>query len=525
MVDWFNIFNWIIVILFIGFLFIKYRNNFYLWNYLKKSDSIFEFIDESCFYITEFLKKLKKINFIIMINNIKKLKIREINFFECIILIIVLPILFIYKILFLVIFYFTVYPIEKIIFMKLILKDFLILLKISESLLWMIFITCFENNIELSNKIIICIIFFSLLNFKIGILTTNVFFLLCNLFMWFQRFNILLAIILLELFLIFLILYSLKYMLIKKLNFNISYFFIIIIFLSTCFSIFLFFEHIKINNSPIRVIKGNLKDLENGMIELFFKDKKEIFFVKKDENGNLYVENNMQFGNYELKETLLDKENNIFLFMRKPLNFPIPISIFEEKSDKILNGEVVINSENLRIISNNGKKLKISFKILILEIEKNVGNKLENYIFLDNSLGWKLLNNSDKIYIGKDDVRYNLSELFLFLFSILYFWLKLYGKKNSEYYNKEIINKIKNTPILLDRNKYDKFLTLSMFGLTIPNVWKIVTTKSIGEINSSIWTKIDIVYIILFSILLFCLITSKEISEYVKELEKENEKK
>ena len=71
MVDWFNIFNWIIVILFIGFLFIKYRNNFYLWNYLKKSDSIFEFIDESCFYITEFLKKLKKINFIIMINNIQ----------------------------------------------------------------------------------------------------------------------------------------------------------------------------------------------------------------------------------------------------------------------------------------------------------------------------------------------------------------------------------------------------------------------------------------------------------------------
>ena len=436
-----------------------------------------------------------------MINNIKKLKIREINFFECVI-----------------------FPIKKIIFMKLILKDFLILLKISESLLWMIFITCFENNIGLSNKIIICIIFFSLLNFKIGILTTNMFFLLCNLFMRFQRFNILLAIILLELFLIFLILYSLKYMLIKKLKFNISYFFIIIIFFSTCFSIFLFFENIKINNSPIRVIKGNLKDLENGMIELFFKDKKKIFFVKKDENGNLYIENNMQFGNYELKEIFLDKENNIFLFMRKPLNFPIPISIFEEKSDKILNGEVVINSENLRIISNNGKKLKISFKILILEIEKNVGNKLENYIFLDNSLGWKLLNNSDKIYIGKDDVRYNLLELFLFLFSILYFWLKLYGKKSSEYYNKEIINKIKNTPILLDRNKYDKFLTLSAIGITIQNIWKIATIKSIGEMSSSILTKIDIKIIILFSFLLFCIITSKEISEYVKELEKENDK-
>ena len=62
-----------------------------------------------------------------------------------------------------------------------------------------------------------------------------------------------------------------------------------------------------------------------------------------------------------------------------------------------------------------------------------------------------------------------------------------------------------------------------MFGLTIPNIWKIATTKSIREMNSSIWTKIDIIYIILFSILLFCLITSKEISECVKELENEKE--
>ena len=62
-----------------------------------------------------------------------------------------------------------------------------------------------------------------------------------------------------------------------------------------------------------------------------------------------------------------------------------------------------------------------------------------------------------------------------------------------------------------------------MFGLTIPNIWKIVTTKSVGEMNSSIWTKIDIMYLFIFSIVLFCLITSKEISECIKELE--NEKK
>ena len=128
-------------------------------------------------------------------------------------------------------------------------------------------------------------------------------------------------------------------------------------------------------------------------------------------------------------------------------------------------------------------------------------------------------------YNNEDNIYLNSINLILFLFGITYFWLKLYSKKSLQYYDKEIINKIKKTPILLDKNKYDKFLTLSMFGLTIPNIWKIVTTKSIEEMNSSIWTKLDlIIYIVPFSILLFCLITSKEISECVKELEKENDK-
>ena len=195
----------------------------------------------------------------------------------------------------------------------------------------------------------------------------------------------------------------------------------------------------------------------------------------------------------------------------------LPISYDEIKQGKFF----FINNENSRILDRNGKeiddKISIEGKIIVIE------NKPNSYIFIGNNSGWGYLDK--KIEIETDNFYINILDLVLFLSSILYFWLKLYGKKSSEYYNKEIINKIKNTPILLDRNKYDKFLTLSMFGLTIPNVWKIVTTKSIWEINSSIWTKIDIVYIILFSILLFCLITSKEISEYVKELEKENEKK
>ena len=62
-----------------------------------------------------------------------------------------------------------------------------------------------------------------------------------------------------------------------------------------------------------------------------------------------------------------------------------------------------------------------------------------------------------------------------------------------------------------------------MFGLTIPNIWKIMSTRTIGEMSKSIWLQIDVLYILIFSIVLFCLITSKEISECVKELENEKE--
>lgn len=44
MIEWFVRFNWIIMIFFIGFLFVKYRNNFYLWEYLFKNKNSFRLL-------------------------------------------------------------------------------------------------------------------------------------------------------------------------------------------------------------------------------------------------------------------------------------------------------------------------------------------------------------------------------------------------------------------------------------------------------------------------------------------------
>ncbi|WP_146964015.1 hypothetical protein [Leptotrichia wadei] len=249
-------------------------------------------------------------------------------------------------------------------------------------------------------------------------------------------------------------------------------------------------------------------------IRLFFENEKITFQIQNDKN-KYYIKYQLpeEEKKYtkDIKETkiLFNKDNNLSLFINK--------EILSKKAKFI-----VFNNDNSQIIDKDGKIIdnaEVAIKVVTFE---NTDNTNTIYIFVNN--GWWLLNNKDKIYIEEDNIYLNLINLILFLFSVLYFWLKLYGKKSSEYYNKEIINKIKNTSILLDRNKYDKFLTLSMFGLTIPNIWKIVTMKSIGEMNSSIWLQADlIVYVVLFSIILFCLITSKEISECVKELENEKE--
>ena len=242
---------------------------------------------------------------------------------------------------------------------------------------------------------------------------------------------------------------------------------------------------------------------------MFFKEGEKKFDMR-GEGNKLWIKNDMEFENNKIQKILFNKGNEGILFMEE-----------ENKNVEF----VYINNENTIIKDKQNDEVDISIegKIIIVKEPEVDKNNIKNYIFIGNNLIWQYLNKIEEIGIEEDNFDYNLLNLFFFFLGIIYFWLKLYGKKSKEYYNYIAIFKIQETKILLDRNKYDKFLTLSMFGLTIPNIWKIATTKSIREMNSSIWTKIDIIYIILFSILLFCLITSKEISECVKELENEKE--
>lgn len=373
-----------------------------------------------------------------------------------------------------------------------------------------------------------------------------------KIFIWFKKFDLVLPVIFTQFLLMFFILCFLKNLLylITQDDFSNKKLIIFGVLWIVCLALIVGVLNLYSQEdvTAIRITKGNIKELEKGSIKVFFKNSYHNFFIERTDK-KLYIKKDTLFNNYKIKKTLINKENNVslivkkiisedilskavlehmkdillkkmrsFLFNQKTIINPLKISFEEE----VKQGEILfINNENSRILDSNGEeinhKISIEGKIVV------IGNNIKNYIFLDNNLGWNYLNEAKKIGIEEDNFDINVLNLALFLFSVLYFWLKLYGKKSSEYYNKEIINKIKNTSILLDRNKYDKFLTLSMFGLTIPNIWKIVTTKSIGEMNSSIWTKIDVIYIILFSILLFCLITSKEISECVKELENEKE--
>ena len=282
-------------------------------------------------------------------------------------------------------------------------------------------------------------------------------------------------------------------------------------------------NNISLVTDIIRVTKGELKDVEGGSIELFSKNDRKKFDIV-GENKELYIENDSPLKNYNITKTLFNKENNISLVTEINTKLMLFLPLLYNEIVEVKQGELLfVNNKNSKILDRYGNEIndKISIEGKIVVIENNPNN----YIFIGNNSGWAYLNKNERIGIEKDNFYYNLLNLILFLFGIMYFGLKLYGKKSRKYYNEEIINKIREEEIdiLLDRNKYDKFLTLSMFGLTVPNIWKIITTKNIGEVDSSIWTKIDIIYIILFSILLFCLIISKEISECVKELENEKE--
>ena len=338
-----------------------------------------------------------------------------------------------------------------------------------------------------------------------------------NLFNWFQKFSLILPVLFIQFLFVIYILFLLKIGLLIFAKCKGSYLFYLISFILSFIIVFsgILYHATKENKNAIRVTKGKLKDLGNKRsVELFLKDEQKSFPIKIDQNKVLYIENYSSFKDYEIQKTLINKDNDI------------SIHYFDEKEKKVRKGEfIVINNENSNILNEKGerikKKISIEGKIIILEKNKDDKN---NYIFIGNNFSWNLLKDS-KIEIKEDNFYLNLLNLILFLFSIIYFSLKLYGKKSKEYYDKGIINEIKDTPILFDRNKYDKFLTLSMFGLTIPNIWKIMSTRAIGDVNKSIWLKIGVLHVFIFSLVLFCLITSKEISECVKELENEKPKR
>ena len=533
MVNWINVINVIIYILSIiciVSLFFKYKNKFYLYQYLLK-------------YFKD--------NKAIIIGNIKKLSL------------ISLLILIIYGLCVNLPQYIVIFP---------------LLFPAPNKLILEIIKVLFNEVIKLVNKVIKFIDIF--MTFLIAVYGINVFY-------WFQKFNPPLSIFFIEFLFLICIIYGLKISILntskKKWILGIGFLiiFFIVIFSSNFNkdfetgiritkgelkdieggSIELFSKNDRKkfdivgenkelyieNDSPlknynitktlfnkennislvtdiIRVTKGELKDVEGGSIELFSKNDRKKFDIV-GENKELYIENDSPLKNYNITKTLFNKENNISLVTEINTKLMLFLPLLYNEIVEVKQGELLfVNNKNSKILDRYGNEIndKISIEGKIVVIENNPNN----YIFIGNNLGWAYLNKNKKIVIEKDNFNINVLNLALFSFSIIYFWLKLYGKKSLEYYDKEIINKIRETPILLDRNKYDKFLTLSMFGLTIPNIWKIVTMKSIGEMNSSIWLQADlIVYVVLFSIILFCLITSKEISEYVKELEKENEKK
>ena len=467
------------------FLFCRYRNNFYLYKYLVIYFNFYEILKK---IVEKFSKIWNKIIIISIIcgfgisiicgfGYVLKKNIEN-NYIIKLIMFIIISI--IYLVIFIV--YFGVfYVLDELIY------------EIWEKLL---------------KKNLLEIIFLILLLFC-GINTLN----------WFQKFNYVLSNLFLEFLFLFCIICILKIII---LNISKKEKIILIVCFLVCFFGIILGSNTEINSEVgIRLTKGKLRDLNGKRIRLFFENEKITFQIQNDKN-KYYIKYQLpeeeEKYTKDIKETkiLFNKDNNLSLFINK--------EILSKKAKFI-----VFNNDNSQIIDKDGKIIdnaEIVIKVVKFE-NKDINN---TYIFVNNVYGWWLLNNKDKIYIEEDNIYLNLINLILFLFSVIYFWLKLYGRKNSTYYAKEIIKEIIKEKkegkinIILDRNKYDKFLTLSMFGLTIPNIWKIVTTKSIGEMNSSIWTKIDIIYIILFSILLFCLITSKEISEYVEELEKENEK-
>lgn len=514
MIEWFVRFNWIIMIFFIGFLFVKYRNNFYLWEYLFKNKNSFRLLKLKEEYFS-FLFKIIRLPFFIIYFVFPRIILILIDvvvkIFQNTINLIVRVIKSIKKII--------INPIIKTIITigNIFQKQEIV------AIIFFIAIFYWWLGYDIKMNIVFCIILLLLLYVVIGfyndkksiiilfVMTTSG----INLFNWFQQFSLSLPILFSSFCFFIYTLYILKVAIVIKMS-KTNSLLLFLIFISLVLLLMPGFIVTSKNNSVIRITSGSLKnkDIKNESnedinIELFLEDKKISFpVIKKDDR--YYIKNNTFFKKQNEIRILVNKDDNVFLFVdNKNLS----------KKGKI----ILINNENSIIIRNGikEKSIKITGKVIIFE-------KDNSYIFLDNSLGWSLLSGDKEIYIEESDARYNMLNLILFLLSIIYFWFKLYGKKNKDYYDYITILKLKETKIFFDLSKYDKFITLSMFGLTVPNIWKIVSIKNIGEMKQQLSFLSNYFWFpIIFGIFLFCMITSKEISEYVNEIgnKKPKEKK
>lgn len=230
---------------------------------------------------------------------------------------------------------------------------------------------------------------------------------------WFQRFNVALAVLVVEFCFVIYTLYCLKIVILFKLkNIYTKIILILIVYLILVFTLlFGFFYNEKVNTAGIRVTKGNFKNFEGRGIELLLEDNKMLFPIIKE--GNKYYIINNTFLKHGEKVEILFKDNNAFLFI----------------NDEFLprKGEFIfLNNRNSKVINSDGEKIDIDIAGKIVIIKNG-----DEYVFLDGNLGWNYLKKDEKIRIRieEDNFVYNLINLFLFLFGVIYFWLKLYGKK------------------------------------------------------------------------------------------------
>ena len=334
-----------LAIIFLIFLFCRYRNNFYLWRYLVQFCRLVETIEKCIEKAIEYCENKKNIEVvvfitiilifltkIIMINkfpydlkNIKNktginfVSILNIDISDNVMLVIKLIFIFFFVVvgILIIIVYIYLYPCDM--FKGVCKAIYEIYTKLIINLLY-------ENT---GIKVLILLSFF-------GANTLN----------WFQKFSLILP----ELFIEFLILIYLLYIL-KTFIINISNWkkFILIAGFIICFFYIVIGSQIinKSAETGIRLTKGKLRDLNGKRIRLFFENEKITFQIQNDRN-KYYIKYQLpeEEKKYtkDIKETkiLFNKDNNLSLFINKEIS---------SKKAKF----IVFNNDNSQIIDKDGK--------------------------------------------------------------------------------------------------------------------------------------------------------------------------